>query len=364
MPTGGRSTLIQFLIEERRHHPEATGDLNGLIADVALACKAISRKVAFGALAGVLGDHGREAGHVNVQGEKQKTLDVLSNDIFLHANEWGGHVAAMASEEMDDIHLLPARYPRGKYLLVFDPLNGSGNLDINFMTGTIFSVLRAPKGKKDIKAADFLQPGSQMAAAGFVLYGASTRLVLTTGNGVHGFMLDSHVGEFVLTHRNMMVPDDANTFAINASNERFWEPPVRRYVQECMAGRTGPRGRDFGMRWVASLIAEAYRVLVRGGVFLYPVDEKTKGQGGRLGLLYEANPIAFIMEQAGGGAITGRNRVLDVTPAELHQRAPFIFGSKSEVDRIHEYHRDYVEGRDHNSYDLPLFGNRSLFRND
>ena len=347
----GRTTLTQFIIEEQRRIKGATGDFSALLNDVATACKSISHAISRGCL-------GAEAE------DPQIHLERTAHDLMVKSNVWTGHLAAMASEMEQGVTEIPARYPRGKYLLVFDPLNGSGNLDINFMTGTIFSVLRAPKGKKDIKAADFLQPGSQMAAAGFVLYGASTRLVLTTGNGVHGFMLDSHVGEFVLTHRNMMVPDDANTFAINASNERFWEPPVRRYVQECMAGRTGPRGRDFGMRWVASLIAEAYRVLVRGGVFLYPVDEKTKGQGGRLGLLYEANPIAFIMEQAGGGAITGRNRVLDVTPAELHQRAPFIFGSKSEVDRIHEYHRDYVEGRDHNSYDLPLFGNRSLFRND
>jgi fructose-1,6-bisphosphatase I len=215
-----------------------------------------------------------------------------------------------------------------------------------------------------VTAKDFLQPGNQMVAAGFVLYGASTRLVLTTGNGVNVFMLDREIGEFVLTHRKVVIPDNAATFAINASNERFWEPPVRRYVQECMAGSTGPRGRDFGMRWVASLIAEAYRVLTRGGVFLYPHDERTREQGGRLGLLYEANPIAFIIEQAGGGAITGRQRILDVKPSELHQRAPFIFGSKSEVDLIHRYHKDYVEGRDHNSYDLPLFGTRSLFRNE
>ena len=270
----------------------------------------------------------------------------------------------MAFESVDGITTIPARYPRGKYLLLFDPLNGSWNLDINFMTGTIFSVLRAPAGKKEVTQGDFLQPGSQIAAAGFVLYGASTRLVLTTGNGVNGFMLDREIGEFVLTHKKMEIPASASTFAINASNERFWEPPVRRYVQECLAGSTGPRGRDFSMRWVASLIAEAYRVLMRGGVFLYPVDEKTRDRGGRLGLLYEANPIAYIIEQAGGGAITGRNRILDVAPSELHQRAPFIFGSKDEVERIHAYHKDYVEGRDHNSYDQPLFGTRSLFRQE
>ena len=347
----GRTTLTQFIIEEQRRVKGATGDFSALLNDVATACKSISHAVSRGCL-------GADAE------DPQIHLERAANDYIVKSNVWTGRLAGMASEAIQGITPIPAKYPLGKYLLVFDPLNGSGNLDINFMTGTIFSVLRAPAGKKETTAADFLQPGRQMAAAGFVLYGASTRLVLTTGNGVNGFMLDNEIGEFVLTHKNMQIPDDANTFAINASNERFWEPPVRRYVEECMAGKTGPRGRDFGMRWVASLIAEAYRVLTRGGVFLYPVDEKTRDQGGRLGLIYEANPIAYIIEQAGGGAITGRNRILDVTPSDLHQRAPFIFGSKSEVDRIYQYHQDYVEGHDHQSYDLPLFGNRSLFRNE
>jgi fructose-1,6-bisphosphatase len=256
---------------------------------------------------------------------------------------------------------IPAQYSRGNYMLVFDPLNGSGNLDINFMSGTIFSVLRAADGGSEVTARDFLQPGNRLVAAGFMLYGASTRLVLTTGNGVNIFMLDREIGEFVLTQPKMRLPDDAATFAINASNERFWEPPVRRYVKECLAGKTGPRVRDFGMRWVASLIAEAYRVLVRGGVFLYPVDARTRDAGGRLRLLHEANPIAFIMEQAGGGATTGRGRILDVEPVDLHQRTAFIFGSKSEVELIERYHKDYVEGRDSGQHDFPLFGNRSLF---
>ena len=345
----GRTTLTQFIIEEQRRVKGATGDFSALLNDVATACKSISHAVSRGCLGA-----GAE--------DPQIHLERLANDYIVKSNIWTGRLSAMASEATDGITEIPAKYPRGKYLLVFDPLNGSGNLDINFMTGTIFSVLRAPAGKKEATAADFLQPGSQIVAAGFALYGASTRLVLTTGNGVNGFMLDNEIGEFVLTHKNMEIPDEANTFAINASNERFWEPPVRRYVEECMAGKTGPRGRDFGMRWVASLIAEAYRVLTRGGVFLYPVDDKTRDKGGRLGLVHEANPIAYIIEQAGGGAITGRNRILDVTPSDLNQRAPFIFGSKSEVERIHQYHKDYVEGRDHNSYDLPLFHTRSLFR--
>lgn len=347
----GRTTLTQFIIEEQRRVKGATGDFSVLLNDIATACKSISHAISRGCL-------GAESE------DPQIYLERAANDFIIKSNIWTGRLAGMASESIEGITPIPTKYPKGKYLVVFDPLNGSGNLDINFMTGTIFSVLRAPAGKKEVTAEDFMQPGSQQVAAGFVLYGASTRLVLTTGNGVNGFMLDREIGEFVLTHKKMEIPDNAATFAINASNERFWEPPVRRYVQECLAGSTGPRGRDFGMRWVASLIAEAYRVLTRGGVFLYPVDEKTRDKGGRLGLLYEANPIAFIVEQAGGGAITGRSRIMDVVPSELHQRAPFIFGSKSEVDRIHGYHKDYVEGRDHNSYDLPLFGTRSLFRNE
>ncbi len=346
----GRTTLTQFIIEEQRRVKGATGDFSTLLHDVATACKSISHAISRGCL-------GADA---DVE-DTQAYLERAARDYIVKANNWTGRLAGMASEGDEDITAIPGTYPRGKYLLVFDPLNGSGNIDINFLTGTIFSVLRAPSGKKDVTAADFLQPGNQIAAAGFVLYGASTRLVLTTGNGVHGFMLDHEIGEFVLTHKNIRIPEDANTFAINASNERFWEPPVRRYVHECMAGQTGPRGRDFGMRWVASLIAEAYRILTRGGVFLYPVDEKTRDQGGRLGLIYEANPIAYIMEQAGGAAITGRNRILDVTPSELHQRAPFIFGSKNEVERIHGYHKEYVEGHDEASYHLQLFSNRSLF---
>ncbi|MBI4986410.1 MAG: class 1 fructose-bisphosphatase [Rhodocyclales bacterium] len=347
----GRTTLTQFIIEEQRRVKGASGDFSALLQDIATACKSISHAISRGCLGADSED-------------PQIYLERAAADAIVKSNVWTGRLAGMASENEKDFIAIPDKYPRGKYLLVFDPLNGSGNIDINFLTGTIFSVLRAPPGKDEATAADFLQPGSQQVAAGFVLYGASTRLVLTTGNGVNGFMLDREIGEFILTHRKMVIPDNAATFAINASNERFWEPPVRRYVEECLAGSTGPRGRDFGMRWVASLIAEAYRVLNRGGVFLYPVDAKTRDQGGRLGLLYEANPIAFIMEQAGGGAITGRSRVLDVTPSELHQRAPFIFGSKSEVDLIHRYHQDYVEGRDHDSYDLPLFGTRSLFRHE
>jgi len=341
-----RITLTQFLNEEQRHIEGATGDFTGLINDIAIASKIIASAVGKGALLATGKDLNQK-------------LEQTANEIMLQAAIATGHLAAMASEDME--HLTVSQ-PRGKYLLSFDPLNGSGNLDINFLSGTIFSIMRAPDPKRKPKDEDFLQPGSQLLCAGIVQYGASTRLILTTGLGVNGFTLDREIGEYVLTHPKMTIPTEASTFAINASNEKYWEPPVRRYVQECMAGKEGVRGKDFGMRWVASLVAEAYRILTRGGVFLYPHDERTRDQGGRLGLIYEANPIAFIIEQAGGGAITGRNRILDIKPSELHQRAPFIFGSKEEIDILHRYHQEYVEGKDPGSYDMPLFSSRSLFR--
>ena len=352
MPTGGRTTLVQYLIEERRRHPEATGDLNALITDVALACKAISRKVAFGGLAGVLGS----AGSGNVQGEEQKTLDVLSNQIFLRANEWGGHVAAMASEELDDISLPPGQYPRGKYLLAFDPLDGSSNIDVNVSVGSIFSITRAPDPDREATAADFLQPGREQVCAGYAIYGPSTMLVITLGSGTHGFTLDPVLGEWVLSHPDLKVPTATREFAINASNSRFWEPAVRRYVDECLAGRTGPREADFNMRWIASLVAETHRILMRGGVFLYPKDNKDPAKPGRLRLLYEASPISFLIEQAGGMASTGRSRLMDVQPDALHQRIGFVFGSADEVERIEAYHREPAD-----DFRSPLFGKRGLF---
>ncbi|MCX7742297.1 MAG: class 1 fructose-bisphosphatase [Tepidimonas sp.] len=359
MPLDQRTTLTQFLIEQRRRFPSASGDFNALVLDVALACKAIARSVAFGALGGVLG---AQQGSINVQGEEQKKLDVISNELFVRANEWGGHLAGMASEEMDEPYNIPSRYPRGKYLLVFDPLDGSSNIDVNVSVGSIFSILRAPQevidSGRDVVAADFLQPGCQQLAAGYALYGPSTMLVLTVGTGVHGFTLDPNLGEFFLSHPDIRVPADTQEFAINASNSRFWEPPVKRYVDECLAGKTGPRGKDFNMRWIASMVAEAHRILMRGGVFLYPRDTKDPTKPGRLRLLYEANPVGFIMEQAGGRASTGREPILNVQPTSLHQRIGLVFGSKNEVERIERYHREPAPLKDDN----PLFGERSLFR--
>ncbi len=326
--------LVQFIIEEQRAIEGATGDFTGLLNDIVSACKRIAHDVNKGALIGVLGSAGSE----NVQGETQKKLDVITNEIFIQSNEWAGHLAAMASEEMEDVYPIPKHYPRGKYLLVFDPLDGSSNIDVNISVGTIFSILRCPEGVQDPKAEDFLQPGTKQVCAGYALYGPATMLVITTGNGVNGFTLDRDIGEFILSHPNMTIPEDTREFAINASNERFWEEPVHRYVRECIAGKTGPRGENFNMRWVASMVAEVHRILTRGGIFMYPKDTKDPKKAGKLRLMYEANPMSFIVEQAGGMSSTGRERIMDVQPSDLHQRVPVILGSKNEVARVVSYH--------------------------
>jgi fructose-1,6-bisphosphatase I/sedoheptulose-1,7-bisphosphatase len=349
-----RTTLTQFLIEERRRHPNASGELNALVLDVAMACKAISRIVAHGtlrdALRGLTGD--------SAHAETQKNGDVLANEMFLRSNEWGGHLAAMLSEEMELPYAIPAQYQKGGYLLLFDPLDGSSDIDVNMSVGSIFSILRASNPGVDAVAADFLQPGTSQVCAGYVIYGPSTMLVLTVGTGVHAFTLDPLLGEFILTHPDLAIPRATSDFTINASASRFWEPAVKRYVDECLAGKTGPRGRDFTMRWIASLVAETHRILLRGGVFLCPRDAKDPAQPGHPHLLYKANPIAFIVEQAGGRASNGRERVLEIGPQALHQRVGFVFGSRDEVERVEEYHRN------HNlrEFEAPLFGMRGLFR--
>jgi fructose-1,6-bisphosphatase len=287
-------------------------------------------------------------------------LDAVSNDIFLRTSEYGGHLAGMVSEQLESPYQIPAPYPLGKYLLAFDPLDGSSNVDINAPVGSIFSVLKAPRGEVPPALEDFLQPGSRQLCAGYAIYGATTMLVLTLGRGVHGFTLDRGFGEFILTHPHMTVPDEASEFAINASNERFWEPPVKRYVTECLAGRGGVRGKDFNMRWIASLVAEVHRILIRGGLFMYPHDNKDSVKAPRLRLLYEANPLAMLIEQAGGAASAGRGRRLDVMPAGLHQHVPLILGCKAEVERIESYHHEHDQGLDR-IYSSPLFKERSLF---
>ncbi len=354
MPTGGRSTLTQFLIETRRRAHGVTGDFEGLVTDVALACKAIAHRVAHGTLA----DHGDAIGRVNVHGESQIPLDVLANNIFLRATEWGGHVAGMVSEELEDVYVLPPAYPRGKYLLLFDPLDGSSNVDVNMTVGSIFSVLRAPTPGEDARPEDFLQPGTEQVCAGYAVYGPCTMMVITLGHGTHGFTLDPELGDWVLSHERLLIPATPREFAIHASNSRFWEPAVKRYVDECLAGKDGPRGADYNMRWIASLVAEAHRVLMRGGVFLYPRDTKVPHKAGRLRLLYEINPISFLIEQAGGMASNGHGRSMDIVPLALHQRAGFIFGSSDEVLHIEQLHRELPP----DDYASPLFGHRGLFQ--
>ena len=331
-------TLARYLTEEQRNKGVITADLKFLIEIVSRACQAISVAIGKGGLGGVLG----EAGSDNVQGEAQKKLDVLSNEILLEANEWGGHLAAMASEEMDLPHLVPHRFPKGEYLLTFDPLDGSSNIDVNVSIGTIFSVLKCPDDA-DLSTpaaaeAAFLQPGTAQVAAGYAVYGPTTLLVLTVGDGVAVFTLDREQGSFILTQENVQIPADTKEFAINMANQRFWEAPVQRYVAEMQAGTNGPLGKDYNMRWVASMVADVHRIMTRGGIFMYPLDSKMQDKGGKLRLMYEANPMAMLVEQAGGAATTGRQRILDIQPEKLHQRVPVILGSKNEVDRVSAYH--------------------------
>jgi len=330
-----RVSLTQHLVEQQRLHDSIPAELRLLIEVVARACKTISHAVGKGALGEVLGSAGSE----NVQGEVQKKLDIISNEILLEANEWGGHLAAMASEEMENIHLIPNRYPMGEYMLLFDPLDGSSNIDVNVSIGTIFSVLKAPEGMTTPTEADFLQPGSKQVAAGYAVYGPQTVLVLTTGNGVHCFTLDREMGSWILTQRDMQIPVETREFAINASNARHWQPPVTRYVNELLAGTTGPRQANFNMRWIASMVADVHRILNRGGIFMYPADAREPDKPGKLRLMYEANPMAFIVEQAGGAATNGRQRILDIQPEKLHQRVAVFLGSKSEVERVTGYHQ-------------------------
>lgn len=347
-----RSTLTQFLIEERRRYPDSSGELNALVLDVALACKGISQRIAAGALTDLAGQSG--------EGPGGEHLDLVANDIFLRTNEWGGQLAGMVSECLDAPHPIPEHYPRGKYLLAFDPLDGSANLDVNVSVGSIFSILRAPEPGEAATEPDFLQRGTEQVAAGYAIYGPATVLVLTVGTGVHAFTLDPKLGEFFLTSQDIRVPEATAEYAVNTSNRRFWEPAIRRYIDECLQGASGPRGKDFNMRWVASLVAEAHRILTRGGVFMSPRDSKDPDRPGRPRLLYEANPIGFLIEQAGGLATTGHEPMLDVEPAGIHQRTPFIFGSRDEVERIVRYHAEQLDDAadDWN----PLYSLRGLFR--
>ena len=327
-------SLSRYLVEQQRDKGHIPADLRLLLEVVARACKSISHAVNKGALGGVLGSAESE----NVQGEVQKKLDIIANEVLLEANEWGGHLAAMASEEMDSIYLVPNRYPQGEYLLLFDPLDGSSNIDVNVSIGTIFSVLKKAEGSQGVTEQDFLQPGTQQVAAGYCVYGPQTTLVLTVGDGVAMFTLDREQGSFVLTQENVQVPADTKEFAINMSNMRHWDEPVRRYIDECLQGKEGPRGKDFNMRWIASMVADVHRILTRGGVFMYPWDKREPHKAGKLRLLYEANPMSWLIEQAGGASTNGKVRILDLQPSQLHERVSVVLGSKNEVERLTQYH--------------------------
>ncbi len=333
-------SLTQYLVELQREKGMIPGELRLLLEVVARACKRISLAVSKGDLAGIIG----AAGSDNVQGEAQQKLDVIANETLLEANEWGGHLAAMASEEMETFYQIPNRYPRGEFLLLFDPLDGSSNIDVNVSIGTIFSVLRLPEGVEEPTEEHFLQPGTKQLAAGYAVYGPSTLLVLTVGDGVAKFTLDRETGSWTMTGNHLRIPEDTKEFAINASNMRHWEPPVKRYVDEMLAGKTGVRSKDFNMRWVASMVADVHRIITRGGVFMYPRDAREPSKPGKLRLMYEANPMSFLIEQAGGAATNGLQRMLEVQPRELHERVAVFLGSKNEVERVTRYHREHASG--------------------
>lgn len=315
--------LAQYIDGE---HSQA---LIAILKDIEGAIKQIAVAIDAGAIAGNMGGLASE----NVQGETQKTLDVLTNDIFVKAIQTSGYVTGLVSEELIDPVNLTVK--NGQYLICVDPLDGSSNVNVNISVGTIFSVLNAKSSQPEL--ADFLQAGTQQICAGYALYGTSTMLVFTTGNGVNGFTLDKTANQFVLTHPNMQIPQNTSEFAINMSNYRFWQEPVQRYIDECLQGTEGERDKDFNMRWVASMVAEVHRILVRGGVFMYPSDAKAKM--GKLRLMYEANPMSFIVEQAGGASTTGLQRIMEVNPTGIHQRVPIMLGSKNEIDRIASYHQ-------------------------
>jgi fructose-1,6-bisphosphatase I len=330
------TTIERFIFDQEHRYPEATGELSNLLYDIALASKIIAAAIRRAGLVNILGT----ANARTVQGEEQQKLDVIANETIKNCLNHTGRVCVMGSEEDEDIIPVPPEYPVGKYAILFDPLDGSSNIDVNISVGTIFSVLKCPKldggGYCEPDEKAFLQPGRNQVAAGFAVYGPTTVFVLTVGDGTHGFTLDRETYTFVLTHPDIRIPPDTQEFAINVSNQRRWEPPVRRYIDECLAGKDGPRGKDFNMRWVASMVADVFRVLSRGGIFMYPRDSKNRE--GRLRLMYEANPMAFIVEQAGGAATDGRTPILDLQPKGLHQRVAVVLGSRNEVSQVASYH--------------------------
>ncbi len=317
--------LTKFLLEEQRRYPESTGNFTSLFSDLVLAAKIISREVNRAGLIDILGSTGGQ----NVQGEEVQKLDELANEMLIRTMEHGGHLSGMASEEMEEIVKVDGKFPKGSYLLLFDPLDGSSNIDVNISVGTIFSILKRP-GADDAATEDFLQPGTSQVCAGYILYGSSTMLVYTTGHGVHGFTLDPSVGEFLLSHEDIRIPEKGKIYSINEGNSKHWFPATSMYIEKLKANEKG-----YSARYVGSLVADFHRNLLKGGIFLYPADRKSKN--GKLRLLYEANPLSFIVEQAGGKSSTGDKRILEIVPEELHQRTPLIIGSKADVEEAESF---------------------------
>lgn len=310
--------------------------LSAVLTDISAACRAISRAIDKGALTGAMGSQGEN----NIQGEEQKKLDVITNELFLEHTQRSGLVAGLVSEEMEQPYIPSSQQSNSSesYLVLFDPLDGSSNVDANITVGTIFSILPGPENGVPTDTNTFLKPGNEQVCSGYAIYGSSTMLVLTLGHGVNGFTLDRDTGNFLLTHPDMRIAADTQEFAINLSNYRFWESPMQQYIDDCLQGREGRRGKDFNMRWIASMVAEVHRILLRGGIFMYPIDSKTRKQGGRLRLMYEVNPMSFIVEQAGGQSSTGRHRVMDIQPEMPHQRVPVVMGSRNEVETVTSYY--------------------------
>ncbi len=328
------TTLPHFLLTEERKYHQATGEFTRLMTDLTTAIRILSHYVNRAGILNVLGS----AGAVNTYGEDQTKLDVFANNVLLRSMEWTGHTAGIISEELETPHTIPPAYPEGKYLLAIDPLDGSTNIDVNVSVGTIFSIFRAPEPEQTPAVNDFLQPGVRQVAAGYALYGSSTMLVYTTGHGVHAFTLEPQVGEFFLANRDLKIPEESQEYAINSSNRLNWEPAIQRYIADCEEGREGPLGKRYNMRWIGSMVADFHRILMRGGIFLYPRDRHELETGGKLRLLYEANPLAFLAEQAGGACTDGRRRMLEIQPESLHQCAPVVLGSRAEVDRVAAYY--------------------------
>lgn len=327
---------LQEFLEDPEQGLSTGRDLAVLILIIADTVRQLSAQIAQGAITGVTSS----AGSLNIQGETQLKLDVMSNALFVERLRGSGLVAGLVSEELNEPILMTDQSGEQSFLVAFDPLDGSTNVPVNAPIGSIFSVLPAPTGRF-VQPSDFMQPGRSQLAAGYALYGPSTMLVLTFGAGVYGFTLDPLRQEFVLTHPLLTISPDAIEFAINASNQRYWEPPVRRYIDECCAGRAGMRERDFNMRWVASMVADVHRILIRGGVYMYPQDNREASRLGRLRLMYEANPMSMLVEQAKGLASTGRMRIMDIRPSDFHQRVPVMMGAYNEIELLERYHDEY-----------------------